>query len=65
MRVGRDSLVSIATRYGLDDSGIEHRWREIFLARPDWPLGPPSLLYNSYGVSFPGVKCGWGVKLPI
>ena len=23
---------------------------------PDWPWGPPSLLYNGYWVSFPGVK---------
>jgi hypothetical protein len=29
---------------------------EIFRARPDRPWGPPSLLYNGYLVSFPGVK---------
>ena len=29
---------------------------EIFRTRPDRPWGPPSLLYNEYGVSFPGVK---------
>jgi len=28
---------------------------EIFRTRPDWPWGPPSLLYNGYQV-FPGVK---------
>jgi len=65
MRVGQDSLVTIATRYGLEGPGIEYRWREIFLTRPDWPQGSPSLLYNSYGVSFPEVKCGRGVNLPI
>jgi len=27
----------------------------IFSARPDWPCGPPSLLYNGYPV-FPGGK---------
>ena len=32
---------------------------EISCARPDRPWGPPSLLYNGYRVSFPGVKrCG-------
>jgi hypothetical protein len=29
---------------------------EIFRSRPDRPRGPPSLLYNGYRVSFPGVK---------
>ena len=29
---------------------------EIFPARPYRPWGPPSLLYNGYQVSFPGVK---------
>ena len=29
---------------------------EIFHTRPDLPWGPPSLLYNGYWVSFPGVK---------
>jgi len=28
---------------------------EIFCACPDWPWGPPSLLYNGYSV-FPGGK---------
>jgi hypothetical protein len=54
--VGRDSAVGIATCYELDGSGIESRWRRIFRARPDRPWGPPSLLYNGYWVSFPGVK---------
>jgi hypothetical protein len=47
MRVGRDSSVGIATRYGLDGQGIESRLGA-------WSL--PSLLYNGYRVSFPGVK---------
>ena len=37
---------------------------EIFRTRPD-PWGPPSLLYNSYRVSFPGVRRpGRGVDHP-
>ena len=52
--MGHDSLVGIATRYGLDGPVIESRWGgEIFRACPDRPWGPPSLLYNGYRV-FPG-----------
>jgi hypothetical protein len=51
--MGRDSSVRIATRYGLDGPGIESRWGRDFQHR-SW--GPPSLLYNGYRVSFPGVK---------
>jgi hypothetical protein len=29
---------------------------EIFRTRPDWPWGPPSLLYNGYWVFVPGAK---------
>ena len=39
-KVGRDSPVGIATRYGLDDPGIESRW-----GGRDFPH-PSSLLYN-------------------
>ena len=46
------SVVGIAPGYGLDCSGIESRWGEIFRC-PDRPWGPPSLLYNGYRV-FPG-----------
>jgi len=42
--VGRDSSVGMVIRYGLGGPGIEYRW------------GPPSLLYNKYRDSFPGVK---------
>jgi len=36
-----------------------------FRTRPDQPWGPPSLLYNGYRVSFPGVKRpGRGVDHP-
>ena len=38
---------------------------EIFRTRPDRSWGPPSLLYNGYRVSFPGVKrSGCGVDHP-
>ena len=52
---GPGSSVGIATTYGLDGPGIESRWGEIFRTSPDWPWGPPSLLYNGYRV-FPGNK---------
>ena len=54
--VGRDSSVSIATRYRLDGTGIESRWGEIFRTCPDRLWGPHSFLYSGYRVSFPGVK---------
>ena len=55
LQVGRDSAVNIATCYRLDGLGIGSRWGEIFCTHPDQPCGPPSLLYNGYGVYFPGV----------
>ena len=44
----RDSVVAIATRYGLEGPGIESRWGEIFRTYPDRLRGTPSLLYNGY-----------------
>jgi len=42
-------------RYGLDDPGIESRWKQDF-PHPSWPpWGSPSLLYNRYRV-IPRVK---------
>ena len=63
---GRDNVVGIAIRYGLDGLGIESRWGgEIFRTRSKRSWGPPSLLYNGYRVSFPGVKRpGRGVDHP-
>jgi hypothetical protein len=58
----RDSVVGIATRYGLEGPGIESRWGEILGNYPDRLRGPPSLLYNGYRV-FPGDKGGRGVML--
>jgi hypothetical protein len=51
--MGRDSVVGIATRHGLDCPGMESRWGEVFRTRPDRPWGPPMLLHNGYRV-FPG-----------
>jgi len=31
-------------------------WGKIFHTHPDWPQGPPSLLYSGYWVYFTGVK---------
>ena len=63
--MGRNSLVGIGTRYGLDGPGIEFRWGEIFPTRSDRAWSPPSLLYNGYCVSFSGVKRpGCGVDHP-
>jgi hypothetical protein len=62
--VGRDSSVSIATRYGLDGPGIESRWVRDFPHLSRTVLESTSLLYNGYRV-FPGVKQpGRGVDHP-
>jgi hypothetical protein len=63
--VGRYSSVCIATRYRLDGPGIESRWGRHFQHPSRQARGPPSLLYNGYRVSFPGVKRpGHGVDHP-
>jgi len=36
---------------------------EIFHTCPDWPWGPPSLLYNGYRIFPGGVKSGQGATL--
>jgi len=55
LRVGRDSFIGIATRYGLDGRGSNPGGNEIFRTCPERPWGPSSLLYNEYLV-FPGGK---------
>jgi hypothetical protein len=57
-----DSVVKIATHYGLEGPGIESWWGEIFRTYPDRLQGPPSLLYKGYW-GFPGGKGGRGVML--
>jgi hypothetical protein len=47
---GPGSSVGIANGYGLDGTGIEFRWGEIFRNSPDRHWGPPSLPYNGYRV---------------
>jgi hypothetical protein len=62
-KFGRNSLVGIVTRYGLEGPGIESRWNKIFHTRPDGPWDPPSLLYNEYQVS-PGGKAAGVCRSP-
>jgi hypothetical protein len=51
----RDSVVGIATRYGLEGPGIESWWGEIFRTYPDRRRGPPRPCKMGTG-SFPLVK---------
>ena len=44
--MGLDSVVCIATCYGLDGPGSNPGGEENFLTRPDRPRGQPSLLYH-------------------
>jgi hypothetical protein len=54
--VGRDSVVGIATRYGLDGPGIEPRWRRDF-PHPCRPaLGPTQPPVQGIPGMFPGGK---------
>jgi hypothetical protein len=63
--VGRDNVVGIATRYGLDDPGIESRCGRDF-SQPSRPaLVPTQPPIHGYRVSFPGIKRpGRGVNHP-
>jgi hypothetical protein len=59
--MNRDSIVGITTGYGLEDRGTGVRvpvGSRIFSSprHPDRLWGPPSLLSNGYGGSFPGGK---------
>jgi hypothetical protein len=53
--VGRDSVVSIATRYGLDGPGSNSSGGEIFRTSPDRPWGHPASYSMGTG-SFPRLK---------
>ena len=53
---GRDSSVGIATRYGLDGSGIESQWGARFSAPVKTGPGAHPASYTMGTGSFPGVK---------
>ena len=56
MMVGREIVVGIATRNGLDGPEVESRWwGEIFRTHQERPWRLPGLLYYEYRV-FPGGK---------
>jgi hypothetical protein len=55
---GRDSVVGIATRYGLECPGIESRWVRDFPCCSDLPQGPLSLLYEGHLVFTRGKAVG-------
>ena len=65
--VGRDSLAGIATRYGLDDPGIESRWEQIFPQLYRRTSGAHTASYTTRIVSLSrGVKRpGCSVKHPL
>ena len=57
--VGRDSLVSIATRYKLDGPGIESLWWKFIRTCLDCPCCPPNLLNYGYrGKKWPHLSRG-------
>jgi hypothetical protein len=63
--VGRDSSVSIATRYGLDGPGIESRWGARFSAPVQTGPGAHPASYTMGTGSFPVIKRpGRGVDHP-
>ena len=62
---GWDSSVGIATRYGLDGTGIESRWGARFSAPVQTGPGAHPVSYTVGTGSFPGVKLsGRGVYHP-
>ena len=54
--MGRDSTVGIATRYGLDNPGIESRWRRDFPHPSRLALGPTQTPVQWVPVLYPGGK---------
>ena len=53
--VGQDSSVGTASRYGLDDPGIESRWSEVSAPVQPYTRAHPSFYTTGKGLS-PGVK---------
>jgi hypothetical protein len=63
--MGRDSVVGIATRYGLDSSGIESWWGARFSAPVQTDPGAHPASYTMGTRLFPGVmRPGRGVNHP-
>lgn len=62
VRMSRDSVICVATSYGLEGKGIKSRWRREFRNRPDRPWDVPSLLYNCYRV-IPREKAAGALRL--
>ena len=63
--VGQNISVGITTRYELEGRGSNLGGGEIIRIRSNRPWDLPSLLYNGYRVSFPGLKRpGRGVTHP-
>ena len=61
----RDSVIGVATCYGLNGPRSNPGAGEIFLASPDRPWGHACLRYNGNWVSFSGIKRpGRGVDHP-
>jgi len=54
--VGQDSSVGLATRYGLDDPGIESRWGARFSASVQTGPAARPASYTMGTESFPGIK---------
>jgi hypothetical protein len=61
--VGRDSVVGIATRYGMDGLGIESQWGARFSAPVQTGPGAQPASCTVGTESFDGVKRLWGVVL--
>jgi len=53
-----NNVDGIATRYGLEGTGIQSWWGDIFRALPDSPRNPPSLPYNKHRVFSGGKTAG-------
>jgi hypothetical protein len=56
VNVGLDSVVGMATCYGLDSSGIESRWEARFSTSSGPAVGPNQLPAQRVPGFFPGVK---------
>ena len=62
--MGRDIVVRIVTRYGLDSPGIQSQWRRDFRNLPYRRWGPTRLQYIWYRV-FSGIKAEETWRWPI